>query len=265
VTGKLDRACFATFPHDLDDPMNANSAAAELVASEVKKAYGSGGTAVHALRGVSLEVAAGTWLAVMGPSGSGKSTLLHCLAGLERADAGRIVLGGTDITAAPDASLTKLRRTQIGFAFQNFNLVSSLSAAENIALPLRLAGARPSRQQIRAALEWVDLADRARHKPTQLSGGQQQRVALARAMVIRPGVLLADEPTGALDSVSSHTVLELLRGMVERGQTVVMVTHDPAAAARADSIVFLSDGVLVSRLTDATAAQVAGELARLEG
>ncbi len=242
----------------------AERATPSVSAAGLWKNYRAGRTEVHALQDVNLGVEPGSWLAVMGPSGSGKSTLLHCLAGLERADAGRIVLDGCELTQASDAALTKLRRTRIGFAFQNFNLVSSLTASQNISLPLRLAGARPSRERIEEALERVGLADRARHKPAQLSGGQQQRVALARAIVTRPAVLFADEPTGALDSAASHRVLDLLRSMVDRGQTVVMVTHDPAAAARADSAVFLRDGALVSRLPGGSNAQLAAEMARLE-
>ncbi|SDT66086.1 ABC transporter ATP-binding protein [Jiangella sp. DSM 45060] len=237
---------------------------AAITAVGVTKTYGSGATAVAALADVTLQVPAGTWLAVMGPSGSGKSTLLHCLAGLERADAGRVVLAGTDITRAADRTLTRLRRTAVGFAFQNFNLVGSLTAAQNVALPLRLAGTRPSRARIRAALESVGLGDRARHRPGQLSGGQQQRVALARAIATRPAVLFADEPTGALDSAASRSVLGLLRRMVDDGQTVVMVTHDPAAAAAADSVVFLVDGGVVDRLERASAGAVAATLAGLE-
>jgi putative ABC transport system ATP-binding protein len=228
------------------------------------KTYGSGETAVRALDGVSFEVPAASWVAVMGPSGSGKSTLLHCLAGLERIDAGRVVLAGRDVTAASDAELTRLRRSEVGFAFQNFNLVSSLTAAQNVALPVRLAGARPSRRDIRAALEAVGLDDRARHRPGQLSGGQQQRVALARAIVSRPKVLFADEPTGALDTSSAQMVFGLLRSMVESGQTIVMVTHDPVAAASADNALLLRDGRLVDRIDGATAATVAGKLADLE-
>ncbi|SEF15926.1 ABC transporter ATP-binding protein [Jiangella alba] len=242
----------------------AGPPAGAVAAVGLSKTYGSGATSVAALTDVSLQVPAGTWLAVMGPSGSGKSTLLHCLAGLERADAGRVVLAGDDISRASDRVLTRLRRTAIGFAFQNFNLVGSLTAAENVALPLRLAGARPRRAQIRAALESVGLGDRARHKPGQLSGGQQQRVALARAIATRPAVLFADEPTGALDSAASRSVLGLLRRMVDGGQTVVMVTHDPAAAAAADSVVFLLDGGIADRLERPSADVVAATLAGLE-
>lgn len=233
---------------------------------EVSRHYGTGEARVHALAGVSVAFPAATWTAVMGPSGSGKSTLLHCAAGLDQASAGRVVLAGQDITRATDAALTALRRRAMGFVFQNFNLVASLTAEQNVALPLRLAGARPSRADVRAALAGVGLAERARHRPRELSGGQQQRVAIARAIVTRPSVLFADEPTGALDTGSARIVLSLLRRMVdEAGQCVVMVTHDPVAAASADAVVFLSDGRVADRLVRPSAAQVAERLTRLEG
>src|SRR5687767_12882571 len=177
----------------------------------VSRGYGRGATAVRAVDNVDVEFRRGTWTAVMGPSGSGKSTLLHLAAGLERADSGRVLLGGTDITAAGDNELTALRRSRIGFVFQSFNLIGSLTAEQNVALALRLAGRRPARAQVRQALADVGLGDRARHRPRELSGGQQQRVAIARAMVTAPEVLFADEPTGALDSTAARTVLELLR------------------------------------------------------
>jgi len=200
----------------------------------------------------------------MGPSGSGKSTLLHCAAGLERVDGGRVLIGDTDITTAGDRELTALRRTRVGFVFQSFNLIGSLTAAQNVALPLQLAGRRPGRSEVRAALAAVGLADRAKHRPAELSGGQQQRVAIARAMVTRPDVLFADEPTGALDSAAARTVLDLMRAMADGGQSIVMVTHDPGAAARADAVVFLRDGRIVDRLVGAGARQVADRLAVLE-
>jgi putative ABC transport system ATP-binding protein len=197
----------------------------------------------------------------MGPSGSGKSTLLHCMAGLERLDGGSVSLWGNDITGASEKSLTALRRARIGFVFQSFNLVTSLTAEQNVALPLRLAGSRPSRADVRAALEAVGLRDRAGHKPDELSGGQQQRVAIARAMVTRPSVLFADEPTGALDTASARVVLELMAGMTAGGQTIVMVTHDPVTAASADTVVFLRDGRIVDRLQRPSTSQVAERLA----
>ncbi|WP_199435079.1 ABC transporter ATP-binding protein [Qaidamihabitans albus] len=231
----------------------------------VSRDYGSGQARVRALDDVSIAFAAGTWTAVMGPSGSGKSTLLHCAAGLERASAGQVLLSGEDITAAGEQELTELRRGRMGFVFQSFNLIGSLTAEQNVTLPLRLARRRVSGSQVREVLASVGLEDRRRHRPRELSGGQQQRVAIARAMVTRPAVLFADEPTGALDSASARQVLRLLRGMVaEAGQTIVMVTHDPAVAASADSVVFLSDGRIADRATAPSAHEVAERLARLE-
>ncbi|GID27055.1 ABC transporter ATP-binding protein [Paractinoplanes brasiliensis] len=230
----------------------------------VSRVFGRGPAAVRAVDDVTLEFPRGGWTAVMGPSGSGKSTLLHCAAGLEKVDNGRVLLGDTDLTAAGDAELTALRRTRIGFVFQSFNLIGALTAEQNIALPLRLAGQRPSRTAVRATLDAVGLADRARHRPRELSGGQQQRVAIARAMVTRPEVLFADEPTGALDSTAARTVLDLLRAMADAGQSIVMVTHDPGAAARADAVVFLRDGRVVDRIAGADAHRVADRLAAWE-
>jgi len=235
----------------------------------VTREYGSDAARVRALDEVSVSFPAGSWTAVMGPSGSGKSTLLHCAAGLDRVDSGQVFLAGADITRAPEGVLTGLRRGAVGFVFQNFNLIASLTAEQNVAMPLRLAGGRGrgggSREVVRAALADVGLADRARHRPRELSGGQQQRVAIARAMATRPAVLFADEPTGALDSASARTVLGMLRRMVDgSGQCVVMVTHDPVAAAAADAVVLLSDGRIVDRLVRPSAARVAERLARLE-
>jgi putative ABC transport system ATP-binding protein len=230
----------------------------------ISRVYGRGPAAVRAVDNVTLEFPRGAWTAVMGPSGSGKSTLLHCAAGLERVDSGQILLGDTDLTAAGDRALTELRRTRIGFVFQSFNLIGSMTAAQNVALPLRLAGRRPPPALVRDTLAAVGLADRARHRPRELSGGQQQRVAIARAMVTRPDVLFADEPTGALDSSSAATVLDLMRQMASGGQSIVMVTHDPMAAARADAVVFLRDGRVVDRLTGAGPRAVADRLAALE-
>ncbi|MFI5527865.1 ABC transporter ATP-binding protein [Kitasatospora sp. NPDC051853] len=210
---------------------------------DVRRVHGTGEGAVTALDGVTLGFTAGSFTAVMGPSGSGKSTLLHCAAGLERPTGGTVLVAGTDLGPLGEHELTLLRRERIGFVFQSFNLVSSLTAEQNVALPLRLAGRRPDRAAVRAALAEVGLADRAGHRPAELSGGQQQRVAIARALVTGPEVLFADEPTGALDTASSREVLALLRGAVDRhGRTVVMVTHDPVAAAVADRVVFLADG-----------------------
>jgi putative ABC transport system ATP-binding protein len=230
----------------------------------VSRVFGRGGAAVRAVDDVTLEFPRGGWTAVMGPSGSGKSTLLHCAAGLERVDAGQVLIGDTDLTAAREHELTALRRTRIGFVFQSFNLIGSLTAAQNVALPLRLAGHRPKKDAVHRTLAAVGLADRARHKPRELSGGQQQRVAIARAMVTRPEVLFADEPTGALDSSAARVVLELLRQMADAGQSIVMVTHDPLAAARADAVVFLRDGRVVDRLAGGSARDVADRLAGWE-
>ncbi|MEV5814093.1 ABC transporter ATP-binding protein [Streptomyces mutabilis] len=233
--------------------------------SSVSRRYGAGDSAVTALDEVSLAFPRGTFTAVMGPSGSGKSTLLQCAAGLDRPTSGSVVVGGTELTGLSERRLTLLRRERIGFVFQAFNLLPSLTAAQNVALPLRLAGRRPSRLRVREALAQVGLADRARHRPAELSGGQQQRVALARALITRPEVLFADEPTGALDSRTGREVLALLRGMVDReGQTVVMVTHDPVAAARADRVVFLVDGRPAGELTGADADAIATRMTRLE-
>ncbi|MFI6876934.1 ABC transporter ATP-binding protein [Streptomyces sp. NPDC050400] len=209
----------------------------------VSRHHGTGEHAVRALDGVGLRFARATLTAVMGPSGSGKTTLLHCAAGLDRPTAGRVVVDGTDLTGLDEHALTLLRRDRIGIVFQAFNLVSALTAAQNVALPLRLAGRRPDPGQVALALDRVGLADRADHRPSALSGGQQQRVAIARALIVEPAVLLADEPTGSLDTGTSRAVLALLRELVDRhGQTVIMVTHDPAAAAWADRVVLLADG-----------------------
>jgi putative ABC transport system ATP-binding protein len=249
-------------------PQAGGHAPAPTLAVELRgvtRVYGARGTAVRALDDVDLAVSAGSWTAIMGPSGSGKSTLLHCAAGLERVTAGQVWVAGRDITSASDTELTRLRRTVIGFVFQSFNLIGSLTAEQNVAMPLRLAGQRPGRRQVRDVLGSVGLAGRLRHRPRELSGGQQQRVAIARAMVTRPAVLFADEPTGALDTRSARAVMDILRSMVDTiGQTVVMVTHDPAAAARADRVVFLSDGHIVDRLDRPSTGEVAARLAQLE-
>ncbi len=223
-------------------------------AAGVSKSYGVGDAAVHALDDVSVSLVAAEFTAIMGPSGSGKSTLLHVLAGLDQPTAGRIFLGDTDITDLSDKDLTILRRDRIGFIFQSFNLLPTLTAAENIMLPMRIAGRRPDQDWVRSIVATVGLSDRLGHRPNQLSGGQQQRVAAARALAGRPEVVFADEPTGALDSRSSATLLAFLRTAVtELRQTVVMVTHDPAAAAYADRVLFLADGRIVDEMTDPTA------------
>ena len=218
-------------------------------ARRVSRQYGDGESAVHALRGVSLEVPVGQFTAVMGPSGSGKSTLMHLLAGLDRPTNGRVKVGDEDITEMPDKQLTELRRRQIGFVFQQFNLLPMLTAEENILLPLSIAGTKADKAAVASLVARVGLGERLGHKPSQLSGGQQQRVAIARALVSKPTVLFADEPTGNLDSTSGTEVLELLREAVELdNQTTVMVTHDPRAAASADRVLFLADGQIVNDL-----------------
>ncbi|MEU0369051.1 ABC transporter ATP-binding protein [Streptomyces sp. NPDC006283] len=220
---------------------------------------------VAALDGVDLDFSAGSFTAVMGPSGSGKSTLLQCAAGLDRPTSGVVEIDGIALGALNERRLTLLRRDRIGFVFQAYNLVPSLTAAQNVGLPLRLAGRRPSRADVCEALARVGLQGRSEHRPGQLSGGQQQRVALARALITRPAVLFADEPTGALDTVTSREVLALLRGLVDReGQTIVMVTHDPVAASFADRVVFLVDGRVGGELAAPAAEQVAARLAALE-
>ncbi|GGW07252.1 ABC transporter ATP-binding protein [Streptomyces narbonensis] len=208
----------------------------------------------------------GTFTAVMGPSGSGKTTLLHCLAGMDRPTRGTVRWGDTEVSRLPERKLAELRRTRVGFVFQAFNLMPAMTVAQNIELPGRLADARPDRGQVLDAVARVGLAGRERHRPGQLSGGQQQRVAIARALVSRPGVLFADEPTGALDRATGHEILTLLRAGVDRdGQTCVMVTHDPVAAGYADRVLLLADGLLVDELVRPTAAQVAERLGRLSG
>ena len=240
----------------------AADAAVEL--RGVSRVYGTGDHQVVALDDVHVTFPSGSWTAVMGPSGSGKSTLLHVAGGLEHPALGRVLIAGQDITRASEATLTRLRQTTVGFVFQNFNLIGSLSAEQNVAMPLRLAGRRPTRREVHDVLERVGLADRARHRPRELSGGQQQRVAIARAMVTRPTVLLADEPTGALDSRAARNILAMLRTMAEEGQTIVMVTHDPLAAASADEVMFLTDGRVVDRVARPSAREVADRLARME-
>ncbi|MER5963780.1 ABC transporter ATP-binding protein [Streptomyces sp. NPDC002057] len=220
---------------------------------------------VRSLDGVDLDFRAGTFTAVMGPSGSGKSTLLQCAAGLDRPTSGQVEVGGVALEGLSERRLTLLRRDRIGFVFQSFNLLPALTAAQNVALPLRLAGRRPSRTEVREALARVGLAGRERHRPGELSGGQQQRVAIARALITRPAVLFGDEPTGALDSTTSREVLDMLRELVDRdGQTIVMVTHDPVAAARADRVVFLVDGRVADELPAPTVEAVAARMTTLE-
>jgi putative ABC transport system ATP-binding protein len=233
----------------------------------VIRVYRSGGGVVTALNEVTLDFEAGTFTAVMGPSGSGKSTLLQCAAELDRPTSGGVWLAGQELSGLSETSLTVLRRNRIGFVFQSYNLLPSLpslTAELNVALPLRLAGRRPSRPEIRQVLGSVGLSDRAGHRPSQLSGGQQQRVAIARALVTRPEVVFADEPTGMLDSASGREVLGLLRGLVDgQGQTVIMVTHDPVSAGYASRVVFLADGQVAGELDGPTPQSVAARMTDL--
>ncbi|MGZ4186865.1 MAG: ABC transporter ATP-binding protein [Solirubrobacteraceae bacterium] len=226
-------------------------------AHDIERRYGEGDTAVHALRGVSLEVDRGNLVAVMGPSGSGKSTLMHILAGLDTPTSGTVKVAGVDITGLDDAKLTRVRREHIGFVFQFFNLLPMLSAEENVLLPLSIAGEKPDRAWFEELLTTTGLADRRHHRPSELSGGQQQRVAIARALVTRPTIVFADEPTGNLDSKTGGEILDLLRSSAEAyNQTIVMVTHEPRAASIADRILFLADGLIVKELTDTSSSEV---------
>jgi putative ABC transport system ATP-binding protein len=228
-----------------------------VAAHDITRRYGQGETAVDALRGVSVDVAAGKSTAVMGPSGSGKSTLMHILAGLDKPSSGSVGIAGHEITDLGDNELTKLRREHIGFVFQFFNLLPMLDARENILLPLTIAGEKPEDGWFDQLVSDLGLKDRLTHRPAELSGGQQQRVAIARALVSRPTVLFADEPTGNLDSATSHEILELLRHSVdEYGQTIVMVTHDARAAAIAHRVLFLADGRIVRELAESDSHEI---------
>ena len=215
------------------------------------RVYGRGETAVTALDAVDVAFEAGRFTAIMGPSGSGKSTLMHCIAGLDRVDAGEVFIGDTALSTLDDRALTRLRRDRIGFVFQAFNLVPTLSALENIELPMRLAGTSPDRNWVDHVIATVGLSDRVGHRPNELSGGQQQRVAVARALAGRPAIIFADEPTGNLDSATRHEILSFMASAVaELGQTIVMVTHDAHAASFADRVVFLADGRIAGETTN---------------
>ncbi len=243
-----------------------NGSPAVVRGADIVRRYGEGETAVDALRGVSVDIAQSRLTAVMGPSGSGKSTLMHILAGLDKPTSGQVVVAGVDVTTLDDTELTKLRRDHIGFIFQFFNLLPMLTAAENIALPLRLAGATPDKAWLAELIDKVGLGDRLSHRPAELSGGQQQRVAVARALVSRPSVMFADEPTGNLDSTSGGEILALLRDSVDTlGQTTVMVTHDAHAAAIADRVLFLADGQIVRDLGRSTAHEILETLEQVSG
>ncbi|MFF3561143.1 ABC transporter ATP-binding protein [Streptomyces sp. NPDC002574] len=248
---------------DPEDAVAGAEVAARAMA--LTKAYGTGETRVVALDAVDVDIARGRFTAVMGPSGSGKSTLMHCLAGLDSVTSGQVWIGDTEITRLGERQLTRLRRDQVGFVFQAFNLLPTLTAAENITLPMDIAGRRPDQEWLDRVIDTLGLRDRLRHRPSQLSGGQQQRVACARALASRPQLIFADEPTGNLDSQSGAEVLRFLREAVDRlGQTVVMVTHDPTAAAHSDLVLFLNDGRIVDELSRPSADGVLERLKRFD-
>jgi putative ABC transport system ATP-binding protein len=244
----------------------APPAAIAASAEHATKLYGTGAATVCALDDVSIDLYAGQFTTVMGPSGSGKSTLLHCLTGLDSLTTGRVVVGDRDLGSLSDRELTILRRERLGFVFQTFNLVPTLTAEENITLPLALAGRSADPEWFDTIVRTVSLGERLTHRPSELSGGQQQRVAVARALVTRPEVVFADEPTGNLDSRASEEILRFLRDAVDRtGQTIVMVTHDPMDAAHADRVLFLADGALVDELAGPTPQAITDRLLRLGG
>jgi len=255
----------------LSDPRPAADASPQpapriaAAAVDVVKTYGRGEAAVRALDSASVAIPAGDFTAVMGPSGSGKSTLVHALAGLDGIDSGRVLIGDTDLSTLTERERTLLRRERLGFVFQAFNLVPALTAAENIALPLTLAGTKPDPAWMNELVHMLGLQARLGHRPAQLSGGQQQRVAVGRALIARPELVFADEPTGNLDSRAGAALLTFLRDATRRlGQTIVMVTHDPVAAAYADRVVFLADGRVVDELPEPTAETVLARMARLD-
>jgi putative ABC transport system ATP-binding protein len=235
-------------------------------AVDLVKVYGSGQTAVTALDGVSVEFPSGRFTAIMGPSGSGKSTLMHCLAGLDTVTRGKVLVDGTDLTSLSERDLTRLRRDKIGFVFQAFNLLPTLTAAENIELPMAIAGRRADRGWVDQVIDAVGLRQRLSHRPAELSGGQQQRVAAARALASKPAVVFADEPTGNLDSRSGAELLQFMRRSVDEfGQTIVMVTHDPISASYADNVLFLADGRIVGEMFNPTAERVLDQMKLLGG
>ena len=235
-------------------------------AVNVSKVYGQGDASVRALDGVNVEFAPGQFSAIMGPSGSGKSTLMHCMAGLDTITSGQVYVGDVELNALHDKELTRLRRDAIGFIFQSYNLVPTLTAAENITLPMDIAGRKPDRDWVDRLIDTVGLRARLTHRPTELSGGQQQRVAAARALASRPSIVFADEPTGNLDSRSSAEILEFLRTSVrDFDQTVVMVTHDPVAASYSERVVFLADGRIVDEMASPTADRVLDRMKGLGG
>ena len=245
----------------LTSPTPPASGLAAARALHATKVYGSGDTEVRALDDVSIDFAAGAYTAIMGPSGSGKSTLMHCVAGLDSLTSGQVFIGDTDLTTLGDKELTQVRRDQVGFVFQSFNLIPTLNAEENITLPLDLAGRKPDRAWVDDVVSTVGLGDRLKHRPSELSGGQQQRVAVARALGAKPAIIFADEPTGNLDSRAGAEILGFMqRAVTDLGQTIVMVTHDPVAAAYASRVVFLVDGRIVDELHDPTSEQILDRL-----
>ncbi len=251
-----------TLLHTAPYPVRSTTAAAS--ARGATKVYGSGDTRVLALDGVDIDFAAGQFTAIMGPSGSGKSTLMHCMAGLDRLTGGSVTIGELDITTASERQLTRLRRDRLGFIFQAFNLVPTLTAIENITLPMDLAGRKPDRAWVDHVVETVGLSNRLEHRPNELSGGQQQRVAVARALASSPEIVFADEPTGNLDSATGAEILAFMRHAVrELGQTIVMVTHDPVAASYSNRVVFLADGRITDQLADPTPDAVLEHMRRL--
>jgi putative ABC transport system ATP-binding protein len=245
-------------------PTSDRSLTVAAQAVDATKVYGAGDTEVRALDGVTVDFETGRFTAIMGPSGSGKSTLMHCVAGLDTLTSGRVLIAGIDLTGLDDKALTRVRRDQVGFVFQAFNLIPTLTALENITLPLDLAGRSPDQAWLDSVISTVGLADRLSHRPSELSGGQQQRVAVARALASQPKIIFADEPTGNLDSRSGSEILSFMRRAVtDLGQTIVMVTHDPVAASYASRVVFLADGRIVGELADPTAATVLDRMKQL--
>jgi putative ABC transport system ATP-binding protein len=245
-------------------PSSSAPGQAAAQAVDAVKVYGSGEVEVRALDGVTVDFATGAFTAIMGPSGSGKSTLMHCVAGLDTLTSGRVLVGDVDLTTLNDRDLTRLRRDRIGFVFQAFNLIPTLSALENITLPMDLAGRDPDQAWLDEVIRTVGLGDRLEHRPSELSGGQQQRVAVARALASQPAITFADEPTGNLDSRSGSEILGFMRRAVtDLGQTIVMVTHDPVAASYADRILFLVDGRIVGELHDPTSEAVIDRMKQL--
>jgi len=248
----------------LDSPTAPATRAAAASARGATKVYGSGDTQVLALDQVDVDFGAGQFTAIMGPSGSGKSTLMHCMAGLDQLSGGSAVVGDIDVSTASERQLTLLRRDRLGFIFQAFNLVPTLSAIENITLPMDLAGVKPDKAWVDNVIETVGLSHRLNHRPGELSGGQQQRVAVARALASRPQIIFADEPTGNLDSTTGSEILAFMRHAVrELGQTIVMVTHDPVAASYSDRVIFLADGQITDQLIDPTPDAVLDHMRRI--